>query len=102
MAVRFDLGRTLATVQTEFDRLSAERRQLLELVNKPRELSESAVTAVLRDALDNKAGWREHARRVLGIERMMACKTCSALFPSGGHRKLYCGEPCRLANYKLK
>ena len=65
------------------------RRQLNDSL-KP--VDRDAIAQALRAGLANETGWRERARQVLGDFSMVECGRCGCSFPSGGHRKKFCGE----------
>jgi len=69
----------------ERDELRAE----LESLKVPK--SNGYLAEVLQRALDGKKGWREEARKALGLQTMIRCESCGKLFPSGGKRKKNCG-----------
>lgn len=73
---------------SEYDSMKQQKDRILQRVYLETE-------RVLRDALNNKRGWRSDARRVLGLEKTVQCANhgCPRTFSSGGHRRLYC-EKC--------
>lgn len=94
---RVPITEQLADLQTAVDAVIKERDSLRsQLRSVPLETVDAGeVGRVLMDALGNKSGWREEARRVLGLQWMIACESCDTLFPSGGKRGKFCSEECR-------
>ena len=92
----------LAQLSKQVTDLLAERDALRLAISEQRDLQldETAVSATLHDALTNKQGWREKARKVLGLSQMIACGMCGKLFSSGGKRRNFCNEECRMLAYK--
>ena len=84
----------LQNLSDAIDELVAERDALRLAVkeNQPMPDNESVAARVLKDALINKPGWRDEARRITGLSKMIECEMCGKLFPSGGRRKLTCGD----------
>lgn len=86
----------LGALAGEIDALIEERdglrASLKTALRKERGDSESKEARILRDALAGKMGWREDARRALGLYRLITCQNCGKQFESGGKRKKKCGE----------
>jgi hypothetical protein len=94
---------TVGEITAKLSALAGELQELIEerdglraslknaLQNRPGE-PESKEARILRDALANKVGWREEARRALGLFEWIACENCGKQFESGGRKKKKCGE----------
>ena len=86
----------LSTLASEYLALIEERnglrKSLKTALQKERGAPESKEARILRDALAGKEGWREEARRALGLFKWIECETCGRLFESGGKRKKNCGR----------
>lgn len=52
------------------------------------------VEQVLKDALENKFGWRARARKALGLMKLKKCENCGLDFRCDGRRKIYCSIEC--------
>jgi hypothetical protein len=95
---------SLAEFQRLIERLYDSRDAVVDYLNKRLAApvgDEGACATVLRNALNNETGWREEARAVLGIQRMVPCENCGSPFPSGGRRRIYCGN-CETPTYKKR
>jgi hypothetical protein len=98
-SVQDDLARLTKSIASLVKDRDAMRHMATRATHKP---DDSELTAVLNAALNGEDGWRERARQVLGITRQLPCELCGTLFPSGGKRRQYCSEQCRLDAYGKK
>jgi hypothetical protein len=102
--LKADIESTLLSLSKQVADLLTERNSLRLVARQRKEfqLDGNAIAGALRDALENKQGWREQARKVLNLYQMVPCEMCGTLFPSGGKRRNYCNNDCRLKAYRGK